>query len=114
MHLPLEPQCLRKVLTVRARENTAGSGQREPPRRSASYRGIGVPGEGERGSSDLCCLSGQVKLGGTSTLQAAMPGKLKSPPLGTLKWVGVGAWLPEKSKSHPLQAQHKSGGFTLA
>ena len=27
-----------------------------------------------------------LEVGGTSTLQVAMPGKLKSPPLGTLKW----------------------------
>ena len=33
---------------------------------------------------DLC-----LKWGGTSTKQAAMPGELKSPPLGTLKWGGL-------------------------
>ena len=41
--------------------DTAGSGQLEPPRLV-------------------------LKVGGTSTLQAGVPKKLKSPPLGTLKW----------------------------
>ena len=30
-----------------------------------------------------------LEVGGTSTLQAAMPGELKSLPLGTLKWGGL-------------------------
>ena len=30
-----------------------------------------------------------LEVGGTSTKQAAMPGELKSPPLGTLKWGGL-------------------------
>ena len=46
--------------------------------------------------------------GGTSTLQAAMPVKLKSPPLQASKWGGTSAlqaWLPAKLKSPPLQAE---------
>ena len=49
-----------------------------------------------------------LEVGGTSTLQAAMPVKLKSPPLQASKWGGTSAlqaWLPAKLKSPLLQAQ---------
>ena len=49
-----------------------------------------------------------LEVGGTSTLQAAMPVKLKSPALQASKWGGTSAlqaWLPAKLKSPPLQAE---------
>ena len=49
-----------------------------------------------------------LEVGGTSTLQAAVPVKLKSPPLQASKWGGTSAlqaWLPAKLKSPPLQAE---------
>ena len=49
-----------------------------------------------------------LEVGGTSTLQAAVAVKLKSPPLQGSKWGGTSAlqaWLPAKLKSPPLQAQ---------
>ena len=49
-----------------------------------------------------------LEVGGTSTLQAAVPVKLKSPPLQGSKWGGTSAlqaWLPAKLNSPPLQAE---------
>ena len=62
---------------------TARSAQREPPRLV-------------------------LEVGGTSTLQAVLPVKLKSSPLQASKWGGTSAlqaWLPAKLKSPPLQAE---------
>ena len=53
-----------------------------------------------------------MKRGGTSTLQAAMPVKLKSPPTSRFQVGGTSAlqaWLPAKLKSPPLQAQVRGG-----
>ena len=53
-----------------------------------------------------------LEVGGTSTLQAAVPVKLKFPPLQGSKWGGTSAlqaWLPAKLKSPPLQAQVRGG-----
>ena len=49
-----------------------------------------------------------LEVGGTSTLQAAMPVKLKSPPTSRFQVGGTSAlqaWLPAKLKSPPLQAE---------
>ena len=56
-----------------------------------------------------------LEVGGTSTLQAAMPVKLKSPPLQGSKWGGTSAlqaWLPAKLTSPPTSSR-SPGGFTL-
>ena len=53
-----------------------------------------------------------LEVGGTSTLQAAMPVKLKSPPTSRFQVGGTSAlqaWLPAKLKSPPLQAQVRGG-----
>ena len=53
-----------------------------------------------------------LEAGGTSTLQAAMPVKLKSPPTSRFQVGGTSAlqaWLPAKLKSPPLQAQVRGG-----
>ena len=49
-----------------------------------------------------------LEVGGTSTLQAAVPGELKSPPTWNLEVGGTStlqAQLPARLKSPPLQAQ---------
>ena len=49
-----------------------------------------------------------LEVGGTSALQAAMPGELKSPPTWNLEVGGTAtlqAQLPARLKSPPLQAQ---------
>ena len=53
--------------------------------------------------------------GGTSTLQTAMPGKLKSPALGTLKWggtsLGGSRWPDQVYVYVPIISSFKIHGF---